>query len=136
MDRLGFADLNDDEALAISMYRNWLRPTVPREVTERYMTVALSHDILHNVLNIIFATFRKMTPDAVGVCSNGYLLSHQEEHLIDALSQNIHVLSPASSDCQRTLLPIIRPTAQIHRSGQDELRQKVNVACWQIASYF
>ena len=134
---LGFSDLNEDEALLVAIYRDWLRQGGEKGVVEDAVARALSQDALREVLDAVFAAYRRNVPDDVDPSGVGPLLSRHEERLLDTLSGMARPACPRSDDgASPHALNAVRPAAEIRRSGQDELMHKVNMGFWSMAPGF
>ncbi|MEM1129698.1 MAG: hypothetical protein AAGH83_04150 [Pseudomonadota bacterium] len=134
MDRLGFSDLTENEALLVSIYRDWASARSARADAERAIFRNFAHDPLAGVLTTVFAAFRQVAPAHETWCGTGDLLSPQEERLLDALAQ--HIPGPRSQPGESEGAPtpcFVRPSAEIDRSGRDALCHRVNAASWRVA---
>lgn len=135
MGRLGFADLTENEAFLIAIYRDWRRLDLGKATIESNIRHALAHDTLNDVLSAVFATFRKLTPNSAEPCGQGDILSEHEERLLDALSARLRVACPVDADGGRAVPPeTVRPCKEIVRSGTDDLLQKIHRTGWRVAA--
>lgn len=127
---LGFSDLTEDEALLVSLYREWVSKHLVQHTFERKMSLTLANDALHHVLDDVFAIFQHVPTDEVPVCGVGDLLSDHEELLLDAVSMH---LSRPIKKIGKNRVPMIRPTIEISRTDRDILRFRVNQSNWCVA---
>ena len=122
MGRIGFTDLTEDEALLVSMYRDWTDQRSDSDSVERELTRALSRDFIFPALGFIFSVFRKVSQEELAICGRGDVLSLQEERLLAAFSQS-----------SRFPVGTVRSVGAITRSGRDETTRKINKASWEVA---
>lgn len=125
MSELGFSDLTEDEALIVSIYRDWASAPGVKLFFERRIASALFRDRLHHLLETIFAVFREVTPAAEKMPCLGAVLSEDEERLLDMLASRLGNQAASS--------PIVRPVAEISCSGHDKLLERINEAQWRNA---
>ncbi|MEM9099299.1 MAG: hypothetical protein AAGC79_12335 [Pseudomonadota bacterium] len=134
MPSLGFSDLTDDEALLISLFRDWIRALGAKATFERLISARLAHDPISEMLPKAFEAFRRIAVEDADLLGIGDQLSQHEEYLLDALSE-----TPPPSQSQRSQCPTeapilrIRSTGEIAGSGFDALTQKLNHASWAVA---
>ncbi|MEM6974131.1 MAG: hypothetical protein AAF577_15130 [Pseudomonadota bacterium] len=131
MSPLGFSDLTEDEALVVSIYRDWIGSGSSRADYEREIAGQLLHDPLHAHLTAVFAVFRDISKGVIGAIAPGPQLSHLEERLLDDLSQR---LPTGSGVVPQVPERMIRPSASIKRTGLDALLSKVNATSWRVAT--
>lgn len=122
MGSIGFTDLTEDEALLVSMYRDWTDQRSDSDGVERELTRALSRDFIFPALAFIFSVFRKVSQEELAICGRGDVLSLQEECLLETFSQS-----------SRFPVGAVRSVGAITRSGRDEMTRKINNASWEVA---
>jgi len=122
MNRLGFSDLTEDEALLIALYRDWSRPEINRAAMEAEMMGALSHDPISDALDAAFATFWRHAAATTTSLATGDHLSGEEERLLTALSDRFAGGGPH-----------VRPAGAIARSGTDDIVARLTAAAHRVA---
>ena len=135
MGNLGFSDLTEDEALLVALYRDWIKQSENKAIFERNMLHVFSCDTIHSALGNIFLIFKNITTYTLPRSGVGDLLSKHEELLLDALAVNQMKIAgdEAASNCS---WPNVRPTGEIHQSGNDFLSYRINHTQWRIAQGF
>jgi hypothetical protein len=129
MRHLGFSDLTENEALLVAIYRDCVTQGAFKNQIEAAFSKALAQDVLHSVLDDVFAIFRQMSPDTVYVFGKCDLLSEHEERLLDDLSEGLNWVEIRD----RGMQPIVRPVAEISLSGKDEMMFLINLASYRFS---
>ncbi|MDE0970331.1 MAG: hypothetical protein OSA51_13185 [Octadecabacter sp.] len=130
MTGLGFSDLTEDEALLITLYREWLGQYLSRDTFELKMSFILASDAMHPVIDDVFAIFRHITTDMIYICGVGDLLCDHEELVLDAVSAHLSTVDK-KADQNKTIN--VRSTEEISHTGRDALRSRVNQSSWLVA---
>ena len=115
--QLAFCDLSENEALLIEIYRDWLDPRVDKDAVERDLRLLFRADILTGLFDLIFDTFRQLSPDVANLAGWGAYLTRQEQDLLQELS----VVSDGLMG-----RPLIRSPHAIAMSQTDRLRMSIN----------
>ena len=115
--QLAFCDLSENEALLIEIYRDWLDPRIDKDAVERDLRLLFRADILTGLFDLIFDTFRQLSPDVANLAGWGAYLTRQEQDLLQELS----VVSDGL-----TGRPLIRSPHSIAMSQTDRLRMSIN----------
>lgn len=127
MVRLGFSDLSDDQALAVSVYRDWRACDGDATIVEKKIVDALQYDPISDLWDTIFATYHQVADDDFNACGVGDLLSPHEERLLNSLAERL-------SEVNLHLSNSFRPVVELTRSGTDALRQRENGVRWHVAA--
>jgi hypothetical protein len=115
---LGYADLEDDEALIVTLYRHWCSAGPTAAIAEHRIAVMLRHDNMHAYLDAIFGMFRHFGRNRP-LDGNAHAVLHpDEEDLLDFAAQS---LRPETNAAPADL----RRIRDIPRSGQDEMERLV-----------
>lgn len=133
---LGFSDLTADEAFFVAVYRDWVTGVENPTAMENGIAKILSHHRLFGALDTAFAIFRDVISRSDAISGYGDVLSRHEEDVLELLGtalRHASVLAQQSGRVQTTVM--LRAPSHIQRTGQDELRQKVNTASWAVTCY-
>ena len=128
--RLGFTDLEEDEALLVWLCRRWYQGMRDRAQIEAELTADMSQDAYAAVLLYLFALLAAL-PDPETQTDPGWpLLSAHEMRLLDLLGHRRPVASvPGLGGCLNALHAAgirIRPCQHIVASGQDYLTARID----------
>lgn len=127
MQRLGFSDINGDEALAVCLFRTWNART---QIARNTDTDILDDDRGDFLTDLVRDFCRLLTreKDLIGL---GDLLSFTEEQLLNDLSERLITVSSVGGDHLPDLC--IRHTRNMVRSGRDELMARIHGSYSQVA---
>ena len=121
---LGFSDLNQDEAMLVSIFRAWYR----QEDSEEKLRDQLQKDRVSPALTALFQFFRCFVHLRLVHVNEHEVLSPTEESLLAVLSVSAEPGEAVTQRCRVQLMAAQiqpRPLSSIHRSGRDALQRKV-----------
>lgn len=133
--QLGFSDLNEDEALAIGLFRDWSLNCNRQLEFEKEAREILERDPISMILVHIFAVFQEIAVHSFVASGVGDVLSPCEMDVLDLLS--IKMESTSSGEYQMKDpkgAASFRRTQEIPRSGLDDLVEAVSRACIRVVS--
>lgn len=127
---LGYADLTDDEAFIVTVFRYWQMIGPTHAVAERRLSMQLRRDKLNGGFLALFDIFKTVPrPHEHTEQNESGVLSAAEEALLEIIGSIDHSQPPSVSEFQRVLHSAnvrIRPSSRIPRSGHDELSEQID----------
>lgn len=129
MPRLGFSDLNEDEALAIGLFRDWSANFNRRSDFEKQAREVLERDPISRVISHLFTIFQEIASRELATSGAGDVLSPCEVEVLDLLSTSLSSIwrgehGPQDPDGTGGF----RRTQDMLRSGRDDLVLAINCA--------
>ncbi|MEM6891407.1 MAG: hypothetical protein AAF636_25265 [Pseudomonadota bacterium] len=134
MKPLGFADLTDDEALIVGLFRDWRLFGAALEQVGGYTISAIWSDDSLVFFPKIFLDFDQLTGAELAPTGVGDLLSPIEELLLDHVSNRPPASASAFNDeCPSRHRFNVRPIQETARSGKDELISRIQSSYVRVA---
>lgn len=101
---LGLADLEEDEALVIWLYRHWQDQGPTQAVAEHRLAALLRRDSIHGLLEAIFAVFRDLGPDPALEAGRSTLTDHEAALLALLAPEGAQAAAASALRCRRALV--------------------------------
>ena len=127
---LSFSDLMQDEAVLITLYREWMGCVRGSTYLEESDSKALAGDRFSNVLALVLESYLTFRNSSVGV---GDLLRPNEEDVVTEVAMQLESCFCVQRTQGHLLLPNIRTAREIPRAGHDSLISKLNGSNWLFA---
>ncbi len=127
--RLGFNDLDEDEAFLVWMYRHWQTSAGTVQAAEAEMITRLNRDRVHACLETVFALFRTLDrdPNMDALRAGSPLLTPLETGMLDQLALNQDETS-VFTRCARALAEagaVIRAPSSLAPSDLDRIESRI-----------